>query len=131
MMKYVLLGDIKNSRKLPPTTVHKVLNNLCKNINQQFDLAVPMMITLGDEWQMVCKNKAQYLEVLDYTKKQLGKIEFRAVVGKYSQATTNIGTITKFKKTMSKNHTNPLISKDFKKAHDQLSLKNDGIVVLS
>ena len=46
-MSYVLLADIKGSRKLPPTTVYTVLNDLCKRINQNFDLAVPMVITLG------------------------------------------------------------------------------------
>lgn len=83
-MSYVLLADIKGSRKLPPTTVYTVLNNLCKRINQNFDLAVPMVITLGDEWQMVCKSRIQCLEFLEYTKDKLGNIEFRAIISKYT-----------------------------------------------
>ena len=130
-MQYVLLGDIKGSRKLQPAKVYAVLNNLCKRINQKFDLAVPMVITLGDEWQMVCKSRTQCLEVLEYTKEKLGDIEFRAVIGKYSNPTSHIGSVKKFREYMSNNCANPLISEEFIQAHKQLDAKIDGIVILT
>lgn len=129
-MNYVLLVDIKGSRNIPTAKLWAVLNSLCRRVNQKFDLAVPMVITLGDEWQMVCKSRTQCLEVLHYTKEKLGNIEFRAVVGKYSKPTFHIGSVKKFQDYMSQNCANPLIGEDFRKAHDQLDTKIDGIVIL-
>jgi hypothetical protein len=130
-MQYVLLGDIKGSRTLNPTKLWTILNQLCQRVNQKFDLAVPMIITLGDEWQMVCKTRTQCQEVLVYAQAQLGEIKFRAVIGPYRQPTHQIDSVKKFNTYLSQHSANPLISPEFTQAHEQLDQKNDGIVVLS
>jgi hypothetical protein len=129
-MNYVLLCDIKGSSRLPARKLHSKLNQLCKEINQRFNLAVPMVITLGDEWQMVCQSRTQCLEVLEYTKKTLGRIKFRAVVGKYTKPTEYIGSLKKFNDYMKTHHANPLIGEDFIRAHDQLDSKSCDLIIL-
>lgn len=130
-MKYVLLGDIIGSQNIPPSQLYTELNNLCKKVNQKFNLAVPMFITLGDEWQMVCRSRSQCLEVIEYSQKILGSIKFRAVIGNYNRPTDHVNTLDKFEEYMKNHYSNPLISEDFKKAHDKLEEKINGLVILT
>lgn len=124
-MGYVLLGDIKGSKQLDTRKLHKTLNSLCKKVNHKFKLSAPMVITLGDEWQMVCATRRQCLEVIEYTKKLLDQhhIEFRAVIGPYSPNTKEYNSVTKFNALMKKSCCNPLICLEFRRAHDKLNEK--------
>lgn len=129
-MKHLLLVDIKNSSKIRPTKLWAVLNSLALRVNTKFNLAVPMVITLGDEVQMVCQRKEQTFEVLEFIQKHLKDIEFRAVVTAYDKNTKPISSLKLFEEKMNQTKINPLISHKFIKAHKVLDQKLDGIVLL-
>lgn len=129
-MKYLLLVDIKNSRHYPIKILWKKLNKLCDQINKDYKLSAPMLITLGDEFQMVCKNKTQAISVLAAIKKELHPIEFRAVATAYYKKTDKFNTLNKFNKVMQKSNSNPLISQKFIKAHRLLEQKKDEIIFI-
>lgn len=129
-MRHLLLVDIKNSKAQKPRKLWTVLNNLCKRVNTKFKLASPMVITLGDEFQMVCDSKTQAFEVLEYLQNYLNPLEFRAVVTAYDKSTKHIDSPAKMKKILNQTSQNPLLSKKYTAAHNLLDQKHDGIILL-
>lgn len=74
-VKYItMICDIKNSRKiynreqLQYTLIEAI--GIC-NIRFKQDIISPFLITLGDEWQGLLRESANYFEIIDFYKKSL------------------------------------------------------------
>lgn len=127
-MANLVLGDIVGSRNHDLKRVWQALNEIAQNINSQFELDAPMVITLGDEFQMVCQNKAQAFVIIETINQALGKANLvcRYVLSPFSLDTSAINSLDKFNKIMNSTLVNPLLCPEFKAAHRQLDLKHQG-----
>lgn len=126
LMSYLILGDIKNSKLADPKKLWKKLNQITLTINNKYKakLSTPMVITLGDEFQVVANNKLFAKEIVKELLKKIKPYELRMVVAPFYLNTKNFNTLKKFNKLMKKRPVNPLISKSFIKAHDLLDKKD-------
>ena len=131
-MGYLILGDIKNSRQYKVLPLWKKLNEVTTLINKKYKtkLKAPMMITLGDEFQLVTKNKEFAKEIIDYLKNSLNPYEIRLVVNRFYLDTSKFNTLKKFNKCMNKSPINPLISKAFLRTHIELDKKESDFISL-
>lgn len=90
-MNYItIIFDIKKSRELSNrNTVQEILIATLKKCNAEFkDIIIsPFLITLGDEWQGLLKECADYNKIISFFRDNLpSNIEFYTGVG--------IGTVT-------------------------------------
>lgn len=60
----VLIGDVVRSREIPDrSAVQARLKQVLAELNKQFDLVVPLALTLGDEFQGLFTNRAERASV--------------------------------------------------------------------
>lgn len=79
-----MICDMKKSSSLENREeVQYKLIEMLKDTNNRFSssIAVPFIITLGDEWQGLLKYPCDYLSLLDYFHKTLDMIEFYCGIG--------------------------------------------------
>ncbi len=126
IMSYLVLGDIKNSKLADCKKLWKKLNQVTFKINTKYKqkLSVPMVITLGDEFQLVANNKIFAKEIVKDLLKAIKPYELRIVVSPFYLKTNDFNTLKKINNLMKKRPVNPLISKSFLKAHDLLDKKD-------
>lgn len=129
-MPVLILGDIKSSRKIKVSKLWPLLQKLTRTINKEFTLSAPMMITLGDEFQLVTLNKDQVPQIIKRVSQVLQEIEFRYVVASYDKDTSLFDTVEKFNSLITQSPVNPLISPVFTKAHQELDKKTGDAVDL-
>lgn len=74
-MKYItMICDIKNSKRIQEreqlqyTLIETI--EAC-NTRYKLDIISPFLITLGDEWQGLLKENANYVEIIDFYKRSL------------------------------------------------------------
>ena len=84
-MKYLtIICDIKNSRLLEDReSVQYKLIQILKDANKLFasTLAVPFIITIGDEWQGLLNYPCDYDVILNFFHENLGDISFYCGMG--------------------------------------------------
>lgn len=85
-MNYItLIFDIKKSRELSNRNeLQEILIKTLKKCNDEFEdiIASPFLITLGDEWQGLLKEGANYNKIIKFFKDNLpSNIEFYTGVG--------------------------------------------------
>lgn len=79
-----IICDIKNSSFLENREeVQYKLIEMLKDTNNRFlaSIAVPFIITVGDEWQGLLNYPCDYLDILDYFHKTMGTIDFYCGLG--------------------------------------------------
>lgn len=80
----VLIGDIKHSRNIPNRAqVQKQFTIVLQEINEKYvhDLASKFMITLGDSFQGLLKNKASLVKIIFEIEMAMDPIELRFGIG--------------------------------------------------
>ena len=84
-MNYMtMVCDIKKSHQLENReAVQYQIIDMLKEANGRFSdsIVAPFIITLGDEWQGLLKNRPNYSEILSFFHQKLGKIDFYCGIG--------------------------------------------------
>lgn len=67
-MQYILMGDVIKSRQKDSELLWNDLNEIVEKANGKFqtDILSPLQIKIGDEFQVVMKDIASTLQLLDY-----------------------------------------------------------------
>lgn len=84
-MQYItMICDIKNSKSLVnrEEVQYRLIDTLkCANHIFSEDIAVPFIITIGDEWEGLLKYPCNYTKIIDFFHNQLKDVEFYCGIG--------------------------------------------------